>query len=128
MLSLPERLVTAPTKMVYEGLVSLGRLLLPSEAQGFFTSLLDRSEKHIVPFALAALGLALQSGALTLAQLPPLVFSALLNPPGLLVPLAKPLVQASLARARELFLHVRERAWLHRARLLHLLVGRLKSL
>ena len=52
----------------------------------------------------------------------------LLNPPGLLVPLAKPLVQASLARARELFLHVRERAWLHRARLLHLLVGRLKSL
>ncbi len=109
MLSLSKRLVKAPTKLIYDGLVSFGGLLLPSEALGFFTLLLVRSEKHIVPFALAALGLALQSGALTLAQLPPLVLSALLNPAGLLVPLAKPLVQASLARARELLLHARGR-------------------
>lgn len=117
----------APTKLIYDGLVSLGGLLLPSEARGFFASLLCRSEKHIVPFALAALGLALQSDALTLAQLPPLVLSALLNPPGLLVPLAKPLMQATLARARELLLYAREDAWPHRARLLHLPVGKFKS-
>ena len=120
-LSSTKRLVKAPTKLIYDGLVSLGGLLLPREARGFFASFLDRSEKHIAPFALAALGLALQSGALTLAQLPPLALSALLNPPTLLVPLAKPLVHASLARARELLLRTRVINW---ARLLDLLTGK----
>ena len=77
------------------------RTVVPGAARGFVSEVLSKAERYLLPYVMAALGVAVQMRWIKLRELPALCIKLVLNPSDLLATAVKPALRAALTRLRE---------------------------